>query len=229
MNDFSPTAVDLRVDTVPATVPATEHKVRPDLAKRAFDLVGGAGLLLVFLPVMAAVAALLALQGWPVIIRHHRVGRGGKSFPCLKFRSMVVDAQAALRTHLESNPDAAEEWGRTHKLKDDPRITKLGKILRKSSIDELPQILNVLAGHMSLVGPRPIVSSEVIHYGERISHYHGVRPGLTGPWQVSGRSDTCYRQRVSLDTAYVLGRTMGKDISILLRTVPAVLKSKGSY
>lgn len=209
--------------------PVESHRHAPDKAKRAFDLAVATTLMLVCLPFMAAIAVLIALQGWPVVFRHQRVGRGGKPFPCLKFRTMVVDSQEALRRHLEADPDAAEEWARTHKLKHDPRITRIGRVLRKTSLDELPQLANVMMGHMSLVGPRPIVPAEAVHYGERIGHYHGVRPGITGNWQVSGRSDTCYRQRVSLDTAYVLGRSLRKDISILFRTVPAVLRSKGSY
>lgn len=211
----------------PAVAETRRHA--PDRAKRAFDLTVATLLLLVFLPFMALIAAVIALQGWPVVFRHQRVGRGGKPFPCMKFRTMVVDSQEALRRHLESDPAAAEEWARTHKLKDDPRVTRIGRILRKTSLDELPQLANVVMGHMSMVGPRPIVHAETVHYGERLGHYHGVRPGITGTWQVSGRSDTCYRQRVSLDTAYVLGRTLRKDVSILFRTVPAVLRSKGSY
>ena len=142
---------------------------------------------------------------------------------------MVVDADAMLQRHLAANPNARREWEATHKLKDDPRITALGKVLRKSSVDELPQFFNVLRGEMSLVGPRPIVASEAVHYGNHIAHYYAVRPGITGAWQVSGRSDLSYQQRVALDCKYVAGRSFGSDLSILIRTIPAVLVTKGSY
>ncbi len=197
--------------------------------KRALDIVGGTTMLLLAMPVMAGICVVLAAQGAPVIFRHRRVGKGGRTFPCLKFQTMVPDAQAVLDAHLRDDPVAAAEWAATRKLKSDPRVTWIGRLLRKTSLDELPQLLNVIGGHMSLVGPRPIVEAETIHYGEHLGHYHSVRPGLTGPWQISGRSDTTYAQRVSLDVKYVQERTLRSDISIILRTVPAVLKARGSY
>ena len=134
-----------------------------------------------------------------------------------------------LRAHLAEDDDARREWESTRKLKVDPRVTAMGRVLRKSSADELPQLFNVLRGEMSLVGPRPIVQDEVSHFGQSITHYHRVRPGLTGAWQISGRSDTSYAKRVQLDTDYVTNQSLGRDIMILLRTVPAVLRSRGSY
>ena len=204
-------------------------RVPSERLKRSFDFAAAAAILMMFLPLILFVGFVLLTQGRPLLIRHRRIGRGGQSFPCLKFRTMVVDAEAVLQRHLAENPAAREEWDSSHKLKDDPRITALGRVLRKSSLDELPQLINVLRGEMSLVGPRPIVASEVIHYGIHIERYHEVRPGLTGAWQVSGRSDVSYDQRVALDCAYVAGRSFGRDLGILVLTIPAVLKSKGSY
>ena len=197
--------------------------------KRSFDVTAAAAMLLMFLPLIALICFVLITQGRPLMIRHRRVGRGGAIFPCLKFRTMVVDADAVLQRHLADDPAAREEWEATRKLKKDPRVTAIGRVLRKTSIDELPQLLNVLRGEMSLVGPRPIVPAEVIHYGIHIERYHEVRPGLTGAWQISGRSDVSYEQRVALDCAYVAGRSFRRDLGILVMTVPAVLKSKGSY
>lgn len=201
----------------------------PDLSKRAFDLTAASAITLLFLPLLAVVGFLLLVQGRPILIRHKRLGRGGESFPCFKFRTMVVNGEDVLQHHLTSNPSARAEWISSRKLKDDPRVTPLGRILRKSSIDELPQLFNVLRGEMSLVGPRPIVSAEAVHYGIHIEKYHAVRPGLTGAWQVSGRSDLSYNHRVSLDCHYIATRNFRRDIIILLMTIPAVLKSKGSY
>ena len=197
--------------------------------KRSFDVAAAAAMLLAFLPLFGLICFILLTQGRPLLIRHRRVGRGGATFPCLKFRTMVVDSDAVLQRHLAEDPAAREEWEATRKLKNDPRVTALGRVLRKTSIDELPQLLNVLRGEMSLVGPRPIVPAEVIHYGIHIERYHEVRPGLTGAWQISGRSDVSYEQRVALDCDYVAGRSFRRDLGILVKTVPAVLKSKGSY
>ena len=200
-----------------------------DWSKRSFDVGVALAVVLVFLPLFALIGLALLAQGRPLLIRHKRIGRGGESFPCLKFRTMVVNGDEVLQRHLSDNPEAREEWARSQKLKDDPRVTPLGRVLRKSSLDELPQLLNVLRGEMSLVGPRPIVAAEAVHYGIHIEKYHAVRPGLTGAWQVSGRSDVSYNQRVSLDCHYVETRNFRRDIAIMLMTVPAVLKSKGSY
>jgi len=150
-------------------------------------------------------------------------------FPCLKLRTMVRDSEDRLRRHLEANPAARAEWTLDRKLRVDPRITPLGVFLRKSSLDELPQLLNVVCGHMSLVGPRPIVPAEAARYGRYMQFYCNVRPGITGLWQVSGRNDISYRRRVAMDTIYSRTRWVGGDIWIMVRTVPAVLASKGSF
>ena len=198
-------------------------------SKRSFDVAIAGAILLAFLPLLALIGLALLAQGRPLLIRHRRIGRGGELFPCLKFRTMVVDGDEVLRRHLADDPAARDEWASSQKLKNDPRVTPLGRVLRKSSLDELPQLFNVLRGEMSLVGPRPIVPAEAVHYGVHIEKYHAVRPGLTGAWQVSGRSDVSYHQRVSLDCHYVETRNLRGDIGIMLMTIPAVLKSKGSY
>ncbi|WP_284312909.1 sugar transferase [Labrys miyagiensis] len=200
------------------------------LSKRGFDVAVSSAALIFLLPLIAAMAgALLILQGRPLFIRHNRVGLGGKSFPCLKFRSMVVNADLTLRAHLRDNEAARQEWEETHKLKNDPRITPIGRFLRKSSVDELPQLINIILGDMSLVGPRPIVRDEIVRYGLHIEDYKRVRPGLTGLWQISGRNDTSYHDRVALDVRYVREWSFWRDLSIIAKTVPAVLKSSGSY
>lgn len=203
--------------------------VASDRIKRAFDVSASTLILLTILPLGAMICIALLMQGRPFLIRHNRVGRNGQLFPCLKFRTMVVDAEARLNRYLAENPAAQNEWNASRKLKDDPRVTSIGKVLRKSSLDEIPQLLNVIRGEMSLVGPRPIVPAEAIHYGSRIERYHAVRPGMTGVWQVSGRSDVSYERRVELDCKYVAERNFISDIYILFATIPAVLRSKGSY
>lgn len=203
---------------------------RNRLFKRIFDItatvIGG----ILILPVIAIVAILIYLDSpGPIVFGHKRVGQGGKEFPCYKFRSMVPNAQEALEIYLKENPAAREEWERDFKLKDDPRVTKIGKFLRKTSLDELPQLWNVLIGDMSLVGPRPIVRAEVEKYGEYINDFYLVPPGITGVWQVSGRSDTTYEERVLMDSWYVHNWSVWIDIVYLVKTVLAVLKGKGAY
>jgi exopolysaccharide production protein ExoY len=186
---------------------------------------------LIFLaPVMLGVALAVFMQdGGPMVFAHRRIGRGGRYFYCLKFRSMAVDAERRLNDLLASDPAARAEWEKDHKLRDDPRVTKLGAFLRKSSLDELPQLFNVLKGEMSLVGPRPIVDAEIVKYGRRFESYCAVKPGITGLWQVSGRNDTTYRTRVALDCVYAKRRNVILDSAIIAATVPAVLLRKGSY
>jgi len=203
----------------------------PRLLKRGFDL-AAAGLLLLFLaPLMGAIALKLRLvDKGPVLFAHARVGRGGAAFRCLKFRSMVPDAKGALERLLASDPAARAEWERDYKLKDDPRVTPFGRMLRRTSLDELPQLVNVLRGEMSLVGPRPVVPAELDRYGEARVYYLQVRPGLTGLWQVSGRSDVDYARRVALDAWYVRNWTLWHDVLILLKTLLVVpSRSAGAY
>lgn len=165
----------------------------------------------------------------PVFYRQTRIGRYGRRFYVYKFRTMVQNADQLLQTYLAKSPELRAEWLATHKLKNDPRITRVGAILRKTSLDELPQLWNILIGEMSLIGPRPIVDAEVEKYGDCFELYTQVRPGLTGLWQVSGRSDTSYEQRVELDKYYVLNRSLKLDIQILWKTVFVVLKKDGAY
>ncbi len=190
-----------------------------------------ASLMLIFLaPLMLLIAVLIWREdgAWP-LFGHRRIGRGGKPFDCLKFRSMVPDAEARLERLLATNTAALHEWQTDHKLKSDPRITRLGGFLRRSSLDELPQFINVLRGEMSIVGPRPIVQGEVSRYGHGFRHYCAVRPGITGLWQVSGRNNLSYRRRVALDRLYVRSRSFNRDVAILALTLPAVLTRNGSY
>lgn len=200
-------------------------------AKRAFDLSSAALLILVLAPALAALALLIWAQGrgGPVLIRHERIGAGGRRFKCLKFRTMCVDAQAVLARHLDQDPDARREWEATFKLRRDPRVTPLGRVLRKTSLDELPQLFNVLAGEMSLVGPRPITDKEIHFYGDAYAHYLSCTPGLTGLWQISGRSDVGYDQRVRLDTEYAQAWSLALDMKILAKTPKAVLFGSGAH
>lgn len=165
----------------------------------------------------------------PVIFKHTRIGKDGKPFPCYKFRSMCVDSKEKLAELLANDPAAREEWERDFKLKNDPRITKSGAFLRKTSLDELPQIFNVLKGEMSLVGPRPVIQEELERYGEFVGDYLMVKPGITGMWQVSGRSDIEYAERVQLDTWYVRNWSVWIDVVLLFKTFAVVLMRKGAY
>jgi Undecaprenyl-phosphate galactose phosphotransferase WbaP len=196
--------------------------------KTLFDRVGAIFITIALLPVFALVAVLVALDGGPVLFRQDRVGQNGRSFKILKFRSMVVQSDDVLANTLATDGEAAAEWARIRKLRSDPRVTRLGRFLRRTSLDELPQLINVVRGDMSLVGPRPIVEAEVAAYGKEIRLYHRVKPGITGLWQVSGRSNTTYDQRVALDSWYVKNWSMWHDIVILIKTVPALLKRDGA-
>jgi len=197
--------------------------------KRALDVSAALVFLGLFSPLLIGVALLLLIaQGRPILFKHKRVGRNGEAFECLKFRTMVNDAGRVLQQHLAANPSARREWETTQKLKSDPRVTPLGEVMRKLSVDELPQFLNVAMGQMSLVGPRPIVSAEARFYGAHIGAYYSVRPGITGPWQVGGRSNASYDRRVELDVDYAHNWSLGRDIAILVKTVPAVLSQDGS-
>ncbi|HBB4921796.1 TPA: sugar transferase, partial [Escherichia coli] len=163
------------------------------------------------------------------IYSHERIGKGGKIFKCLKFRSMVTNSKEVLEDLLSKDIQAKQEWEATFKLKNDPRITKIGHFLRRTSLDELPQLFNVLKGEMSLVGPRPIITAELEKYNDEVAYYLLSKPGMTGLWQVSGRSDVDYETRVYLDTWYVKNWSMWNDIAILFKTIGVVLKKDGAY
>jgi Undecaprenyl-phosphate galactose phosphotransferase WbaP len=200
----------------------------PQLLKRAFDIVGSAALLLALSPVFAYLAWKISRDGGSAFFGHERVGQNGQPFKCLKFRSMVMNAQQELAKLLANDPQARAEWERDFKLKNDPRISKIGGFLRKTSLDELPQLWNVLRGEMSLVGPRPVIQAELQAYGEDVAYYLMARPGMTGLWQVSGRSDTTYASRVRFDACYVRNWSLWFDLVILLRTVGVVTQQKGA-
>ncbi|MCJ2056403.1 sugar transferase [Methylobacterium sp. J-048] len=213
------------VMTLPAASPARVGWA----AKRGLDTAVALTALCLLLPLLLFIALLIWISdGSAPIFRHVRLGRHGRPFGCLKFRSMVPDGDAILAGHLAAYPQARAEWEATHKLTRDPRVTTLGQVLRKTSLDELPQLWNVMRGEMSLVGPRPIVQSEVTRYGAAFATCFSVPPGLTGLWQVSGRSDTTYAERVALDLDYAGRWSLRRDIAIMLRTVPAVLRQRGS-
>lgn len=201
----------------------------PRIAKRLFDICV-AGLLLILLsPTFLLLILLIRRDGAPALYGHLRIGRGGREFRCLKFRSMVANAEEVLERLLSSDSEARCSWERDFKLKNDPRVTPLGEFLRKSSLDEIPQLFNVIRGDMSLVGPRPIVREELGRYGEKGEYYLQVRPGITGLWQVSGRSDVDYGTRVGFDVWYVKNWSLWTDIVILLKTVKVVAFRMGAY
>jgi exopolysaccharide production protein ExoY len=186
-------------------------------------------LLTLFAPLMAVVAWLIwRRDGRPIFFGHYRVGRDGQMFKCWKFRSMVLNSAEMLAELLKNDPAARAEWDRDQKLTNDPRITPVGAFLRKTSLDELPQLFNVLKGEMRLVGPRPITLAELDRYGEARWHYLNAMPGMTGLWQVSGRSDTTYEERVELDRDYVEQRSLWSDAVILVKTIAVVLGKGGA-
>ncbi|KWV92226.1 sugar transferase [Erythrobacter sp. YT30] len=194
------------------------------------DRIGSFLMLIVAAPLMLFIAlGIIISSKGPVFFKQTRIGRGGKKFTCYKFRTMEIDAQARLERLLETCAASRFEWAQDQKLRNDPRVHPFGEFLRKSSLDELPQLFNVLAGDMSLVGPRPIVESEIKKYGRYFGHYCAVRPGITGLWQVSGRNDVAYRRRIAFDVVYVRKGRVADNVRILLQTVPVVLAAKGSY
>jgi exopolysaccharide production protein ExoY len=198
-------------------------------SKRAFDILFALAVLVVVAPLMIILFGLVKLDGGPAVFSHRRIGQNGRPFQCLKFRSMYTDSAARLEDILRTSAQARAEWAKDHKLRNDPRMTSLGRFLRASSLDELPQLFNILRGEMSVVGPRPIVEAEMVKYGARIENYRRMRPGLTGLWQISGRNDVDYRRRVAMDVLYSRRISFLLDVKIVVMTVPAVLLSKGSY
>jgi undecaprenyl-phosphate galactose phosphotransferase len=198
--------------------------------KRLFDVTVSIISLPLTLLVMGMIGILIRIESrGPAIYAHDRIGRKGKPFKCLKFRTMRRDAEEKLKEMLKSDEVLRNEWETTWKLRDDPRITKIGRFLRKSSLDELPQLLNVLKGDMSLAGPRPYLPREISEISDHIKVIGNAKPGITGLWQVSGRSDTGYRYRVKLDTWYVMNWSLWLDIAILFKTIRVVLKAEGAY
>lgn len=200
------------------------------LGSRAFDLAISVCALILFAPVMLAVALCIYVEDdGPIFFVQSRVGRGGHLFPCMKFRSMVVDAEKRMGLILGQDAEARREYALNRKLRQDPRVTLVGRWIRRQSLDELPQLFNVIMGHMSIVGPRPIMVGEQGAYGFRLRRYCDRRPGITGLWQINGRSAASFRSRVAMDMVYLKHRSFLLDVKILLATLPAVLIGTGSY
>lgn len=197
---------------------------------RLLDIFVAGVALLLLAPLLIGIALFIALSGTgPVLFRQSRIGRGGTPFTCLKFRTMHRDSDAMLADLLARCPTARAEWAQDQKLRNDPRVSAFGRFIRRASIDELPQLWNVIIGDMSIVGPRPIVASEAPRYGRYIRHYQATRPGITGVWQVNGRNDTSYRRRVACDVVYSRSVSLATNLRIMFCTVPVVLKARGAY
>jgi undecaprenyl-phosphate galactose phosphotransferase len=199
------------------------------LTKRLFDTFAALALLLVLSPALLLMAWAIRRDGGPALFAHPRIGKNGKVFNCFKFRTMVVDAEKQLEYLLQSQPELREQWQAEQKLHSDPRVSQVGRLLRRTSLDELPQLINVIRGEMSLVGPRPVVRSELPRYGDQVGYYLMVRPGMTGLWQVSGRNDVDYDTRVYLDSWYVKNWSLWHDLVILFKTISVVLTRQGAY
>ena len=199
------------------------------VSKRLVDLNLSLLLIALLAPLLLITTLLVSCSGGPVFFAQQRIGRNNRPFPCYKFRTMVPNAAAVLEELLRTDPVARAEWEKNHKLRHDPRVTRIGQFLRRTSLDELPQILNVLRGEMSLIGPRPITQAEMVRYGKAARYYCSVRPGITGLWQVSGRNDTSYTTRVALDIVYVRHLGPSLDVRILLRTIVVLLQQRGAY
>ena len=230
---YLPGTTDLTKDAQAVPNPESARPKRDEVSldgRRILDIVLSALALIFLSPMMLAVAAAIKLQdGGPIFFAQERIGLGGSVFKCLKFRSMVVDAEARLNHVLETNPELKGYWESHRKLLWDPRVTLLGQIIRKTSLDELPQLINVLRGDMSLVGPRPIMVSEKEIYGRCLERYCTMRPGITCLWQIRGRNQLTFRQRIALDMLYRRNEDVGSYLSILVQTVPAVLLRQGTF
>jgi len=217
-------------ELINSNITSGEHVPRGGRLKRIMDLIIASVTLVLAAPIMLVTAILIYFtMARPIIFSHSRVGFNGSTFRCYKFRTMVNNSQDRLNEHLAANPEAKQMWLQKQKLKDDPRVTPLGWLLRRSSIDELPQLINILRGEMSCVGPRPVTNSELQErFGNRSRHYQIARPGLTGLWQVCGRSNLSYSARIALDYYYVRKWSLLLDLKILLYTLPAVLRVRNT-
>jgi len=208
-----------------------KEQIKSKPIKRAFDFLFSVGALLFFFPILVIVTLAIRITSrGKTVYSHERIGRGGKPFQCYKFRTMYVDADAKLKDLLASCPEMRKEWDHSYKLKNDPRVTPIGAFLRKTSLDELPQFWNVLKGELSIVGPRPVVKAELAkQYGSKAVKILSIKPGLTGLWQVSGRNDTSYANRIRMDEEYIDKQSLLFDIKLILKTIPAMVLSKGAY
>lgn len=219
------------VTVLPRALPSGESRdlvLYSRFGKRLLDICFAIVLLPILTPLILLLMGLAKLDGGTGLFRHRRVGRNGKPFECLKIRTMGVNAEAKLASYLSTNPDAAREWNLSFKLTNDPRITKIGRFLRRTGLDELPQIWNVLRGEMSLVGPRPITEPEMVMYGHHKSAYLSIRPGVTGMWQIHGRMSGCYDNRVQLDRGYLESISLKSDIALIGQTALSVVRMTGS-
>ncbi|NBX74835.1 MAG: undecaprenyl-phosphate galactose phosphotransferase WbaP [Alphaproteobacteria bacterium] len=201
----------------------------PQAIKRLFDLSASLLGMAVLLPFFIITAVFIRRDGGPALYRDQRIGADGKVFDCLKFRTMVMNGEKILADYLAQHAEEAERWQTHRKLSNDPRVTALGRFLRRTSLDELPQLMNVIKGDMSLVGPRPAMVVEAERFGKDIAHYHRVKPGITGLWQVSGRNQLSFERRVALDSWYVRNWSLWHDIAIIAKTIPVVLGRKGAF
>lgn len=213
------------------TRPQTLYRIKHIPLKRIFDVVFSIAVLLIGMPLFVIIAIAIKLtSSGSILYFHERIGRGGIPFKCYKFRTMYADADQRLKNILKNNPKKHHEWQKTHKLKDDPRVTRFGAFLRRTSLDELPQFWNVLIGDLSVVGPRPVVKDEIVkHFGFKAYKILSIRPGLTGIWQVTGRSNTSYAKRIFLDELYVDTRSFLLDIKLIAKTIPSMITTKGAY
>ena len=212
------------------SVSELDFQVQKSALKRLMDLVLALPVVLFLSPLMLALALLVKLgdPGGAIFVQV-RCGRNGETFKCYKFRTMRLDADARLKHLLEIDPEARAEWDKYQKLRVDPRVTYIGKFLRKSSLDELPQLFNILRGEMSVIGPRPITSGEIFRYGSNFNYYTAVRPGVLGQWQVSGRNTLTYDERVAMDVDYVRSWSLWNDAKILVKAIPVVFGGGGAY
>ncbi len=215
---------------VAPALPHTQlHEIQSSISKQIFDRTVAALGLLALLPVFLLIGSMIKKDGGPAFYYQDRVGYEGKPFKCWKFRSMIVNADQALQQILANDPQARAEWDKDFKLKNDPRITKTGHFIRRTSLDELPQLWNVLRGDMSLVGPRPVTEKETLFYGDTLKDYISVKPGMTGLWQISGRNNVSYAERVALDSRYVHTRSFFGDLGIIMKTVKVMCFKTGAY
>lgn len=218
---------DVWGDAPPA---GTSYRVQTSGLKRAMDVAIAFPLVIFLAPMLLTIyLAIRIFDPGPALFRQLRVGRGGEQFMVLKFRSMLMDAEQRLAELLSENPAARDEWERYQKLRCDPRVTLVGRILRKTSLDELPQLVNILRGEMSLIGPRPVTAGELHRYGSDFPFYAAVRPGVLGLWQVKGRNRLSYPERVALDVEYVKTWSIWKDVKIIALAIPVVLLGQGAY
>ncbi len=197
------------------------------VGKRGFDVSLSILMLVGMLPIILFLMIITMLDGGPPVFAHERIGKGHQRFKCLKFRTMRVDADVALKEHLANNPAARKEWQEHHKLSKDPRVTSIGRFLRRTSLDELPQLLNVISGDMSFVGPRPVTHEELERYGAHLPKYLALRPGVTGLWQVNGRGRVSYEERVKMDADYFYGLSFLGDLGLMLKTCLVVFQCRG--